>query len=118
MRESGGGWGGVFLALGYGDADKLLYALPILLLSGAAAGVLTWLAQRRLGLAHLLVHPRQTQPGHHGKGRQDGGSESEINMTSSSVSQVLLQAIKLLFTMPKISKNKFSIIHSFPDPHA
>lgn len=51
------------LALLYREADKLLDALPVLLLGGAAAVVLTWLTHGRLGFPHLLVHSRQTQPG-------------------------------------------------------
>lgn len=51
------------LAFLYCEADKLLDALPILLLCGAAAVVLTWLTQRSLSLPHLLVHPCQPQPG-------------------------------------------------------
>lgn len=63
------------LALLYCQADKLLDALPILLLSGAAAVVLTWLTQRRLGFSHLLVHPRQTQPGGEERNTQEGEQE-------------------------------------------
>ena len=45
MRENQGS--PLVLALGYGDADKLLNALPILLLSGAADGGID-LAGRRV----------------------------------------------------------------------
>lgn len=44
------------------ETDELLNAFLILLLSGAARRVLTWLSKRSLGLPHLLVHPGQTQP--------------------------------------------------------
>lgn len=54
------------LELLYCEADKLLDALPVLLLSGAAAVVLTWLTHGRLWFPHLLVHSRQTQPGDSG----------------------------------------------------
>lgn len=50
------------LALVYGKADKLLNALLVLLLSGAAAGVLTWMSEGAVRLAHFLVHPSQPQP--------------------------------------------------------
>ncbi len=46
------------LAFLYCEADEFLDALPILLFSGAAAVVLTWLTQGSLRLSHLLVHPR------------------------------------------------------------
>lgn len=63
------------LALLYREADKLLDALPVLLLGGAAAVVLTWLTHGRLGFPHLLVHSRQTQPG--GGGRRHRQTQSE-----------------------------------------
>lgn len=50
---------GAALALVYGKADKLLNALPVLLLGGAAAGVLTWLAEGSVRFTHFLVHPSQ-----------------------------------------------------------
>ncbi len=52
----------LILALGYVETDKLLNAFLVLLLSGAAGWVLTWLSERSLWLPHLLVHPGQTQP--------------------------------------------------------
>ena len=55
-------WLDLSLALGYVETDELLNASLILLLSGAAGRVLTWLSKRSLRLPHLLVHPRQTQP--------------------------------------------------------
>lgn len=60
-------WLDLSLALGYIETDKLLNASLILLLSGAAGRVLTWLSKRSLRLPHLLIHPRQTQP----KGKQE-----------------------------------------------
>ena len=50
------------LALCYVETDKLLDAFLILLLSGAADWILTWLSEGTLRLPHLLVHPGQTQP--------------------------------------------------------
>lgn len=50
------------LTLIYIKADELLYTLPVLQLSGAVAGILTWLSKGALCFSHLLVHSSQTQP--------------------------------------------------------
>lgn len=50
------------LTLIYIKADELLYTLPVLELSGAVAGILTWLSKGALSFSHFLVHPSQTQP--------------------------------------------------------
>lgn len=65
------------LTLSDRETDKLLNAFPILLLCGAAGGVLTWLSQRSLRLLHLLVHPGQTQPD--GQSRQTGGQSGRTS---------------------------------------
>lgn len=55
-------WLDVTLALCYIKTNKLLNAFLILLFSGAAGWVLTWLTKGSLWLPHLFVHPGQTQP--------------------------------------------------------
>lgn len=51
------------LTLIYIKADELLYTFPVLQLSGAVAGILTWLSKGTLRFSHLFVHSSQTQPG-------------------------------------------------------
>lgn len=51
------------LTLIYIKADELLYTLLVLELSGAVAGILTWLSKGTLCFSHLLIHSSQTQPG-------------------------------------------------------
>lgn len=67
----------LILALGYIETDKLLNAFLILLLSGAAGWVLTWLSEGSLRLPHLLIHPGQTQPD--GKEEEQRGGGAEFN---------------------------------------
>lgn len=50
------------LTLIYVKADELLYTLPVLELSRAVAGILTWLSEGALCFSHFLIHSGQTQP--------------------------------------------------------
>lgn len=50
------------LTLIYVKADELLYTLPVLELSRAVAGILTWLSEGALCFSHFLIHSSQTQP--------------------------------------------------------
>ena len=50
------------LTLIYIKADELLYTLPVLQLSRAVAGILTWLSKGALCFSHFLIHSSQTQP--------------------------------------------------------
>lgn len=61
------------LTLIYIKADELLYTLPVLQLSRAVAGILTWLSKGPLCFSHFLVHSSQTQP--RAKQRKHKGEE-------------------------------------------
>lgn len=62
LQDSEGEVGELSLTLIYIKADELLYTLPVLQLSRAVAGILTWLSKGPLCLSHFLIHPSQTQP--------------------------------------------------------
>lgn len=63
FKTAKGRLGELSLTLIYIKADELLYTLPVLQLSRAVAGILTWLSKGTFCFPHLLIHSSQTQPG-------------------------------------------------------
>lgn len=71
-------------------------AFLILLLSGAAGRVLTWLSKGSLRLPHLLIHPGQTQPGGEERDVSEGGKMFLKHLTEgfcSSTHSVTISAL-------------------------